>query len=153
MGLQLPSVEGRASSRPAGLWRDALRRVLPCSRPRRSVALHNRTVRRAGCHAHAAVGMSMSFPSAAGTCSRKRAREPAYRRQAWHRTLDVPRAGGSRQHVQNPALRAGTCTPYGPLPLVLVSRRGPPAGLVIACPARAGWRVSEGGRCRVSGVG
>jgi len=46
MGLQLPSVEGRASSRPAGLWRDALRSVLPCSWPRRSVALHRGRLRR-----------------------------------------------------------------------------------------------------------
>ena len=103
-------VEGRASSRPPESAATTKRGPPPPhGSPRRGGARFVAS----GCHAHAVVGMSMSFPSAAGTCSRKRPREPAYRRQAWHRTLDVPRAGGSWRRVQNPALRAGTCTPYG----------------------------------------
>ena len=103
-------VEGRASSRRPEFAATTKRGPPP---PHGSPRRRGGTRFIAGCHAHAAVGMSMSFPSAAGTCSRQRPREHAYRRQAWHRTMDVPRAGGSWRRVQNPAPRAGTCTPYG----------------------------------------
>ena len=63
-------------------------------------ALHNRTVRRAGCHAHAAVGMSMSSPSAAGTCSRKRPRE--HGTEPWMFPARAARGGVCRTRPRGP---------------------------------------------------
>ena len=75
--------------------------------------------RRAGCHAHAVVGMSMSFPSAAGTCSRKRPRE--HGTEPWMFPARAGRGGVCRTRPCGPEPAHPTAAPVSASPRLRVS--------------------------------